>query len=177
MSLPLRSTSPKVGLSSVATMLRSVVFPDPDSPIIATYSPSATSKQTFSSAVTRFPPNLVVYIFFRFLTSSRFIEFTVPFGRTPHDRSPVFFLHVHYIRKGKAQPCFRLTFSLRNLQKRKKPRHSAPVLRLSRPIYTAVPTPTSDSARMTCPSLPHTALQSPRPIPEAFLSSLPALPV
>jgi DNA-damage-inducible protein D len=48
--LPLRITSPPVGLSSDASILRSVVFPEPDSPIIATYSPCSTLKFTLESA-------------------------------------------------------------------------------------------------------------------------------
>ena len=51
-SRPFRSTSPLVGLSREARMLSRVVFPEPDSPIIATYSPSSTVKETFSSAWT-----------------------------------------------------------------------------------------------------------------------------
>ena len=40
-------TCPPVGLSSAAKMFKSVVFPEPDSPMIATYSPSSTEKERF----------------------------------------------------------------------------------------------------------------------------------
>ena len=62
-STPESRTSPAVGLSSVARMFRSVVFPEPLSPMIATNSPSSTEKFTSESACTCVPPNLVVYIF------------------------------------------------------------------------------------------------------------------
>ena len=45
--LPFSSTSPPVGLSSDASMFSSVVLPEPDSPMIATYSPSSTEKFMF----------------------------------------------------------------------------------------------------------------------------------
>ena len=64
-STPESRTSPAVGLSSVARMFRSVVFPEPLSPMIATNSPSSTEKFTSESACTCVPPNLVVYIFFK----------------------------------------------------------------------------------------------------------------
>ena len=66
---PFKSTSPAVGLSSAARIFKSVVFPEPDSPMIATYSPSSTEKLMFFNACTWLPPNLVVYIFLRLLTS------------------------------------------------------------------------------------------------------------
>ena len=52
MSRPSSSTWPEVGLSSAARMFRSVVLPEPDSPMMATYSPSTTEKLTFESAWT-----------------------------------------------------------------------------------------------------------------------------
>ena len=45
-------TSPLVGLSSDARIFSNVVLPEPDSPIMATYSPCSTEKETFDSAVT-----------------------------------------------------------------------------------------------------------------------------
>ena len=55
-SFPSSSTSPEVGLSSAARMFRSVVLPEPDSPMMARYSPSSTEKLTFDSAWTGAPP-------------------------------------------------------------------------------------------------------------------------
>ena len=75
---PSRSTSPEVGLSSVARIFRSVVFPEPLSPIIATNSPFSTEKFTLFNACTLFPPKRVVYIFFRFVTSSNDIFYSSP---------------------------------------------------------------------------------------------------
>ena len=57
---PSKLTTPLVGLSKAAKMFKRVVLPDPDSPIIATYSPSSTLKDTFFKASTLFPPNRVV---------------------------------------------------------------------------------------------------------------------
>ena len=70
MSLPDRITCPAVGLSRDAMMFSRVVFPEPDSPMMATYSPCSTEKFTLSSACTLLPPRRVVYTFFRFFTSS-----------------------------------------------------------------------------------------------------------
>ena len=93
-SLPSRTTLPAVGRSRAARMLRSVVLPEPDSPMIATYSPFSTVKVTLESACTLFPPNLVVYTFCRLLTSkmdilfcssvSRFLRFLGCFRIPPH---------------------------------------------------------------------------------------------
>ena len=47
---PFSKTSPLVGLSSEANILSRVVLPEPDSPIIATYSPSSTEKDTSDKA-------------------------------------------------------------------------------------------------------------------------------
>ena len=55
-TLPSNSTSPEVGLSSAARMFSSVVLPEPDSPMIARYSPCSTEKVTFESACTDAPP-------------------------------------------------------------------------------------------------------------------------
>ena len=68
MSLSSRSpshTSPLVGLSSAASMFSSVVFPEPLSPMMATYSPSSTEKETLESACTWWPPKRVAYTFLR----------------------------------------------------------------------------------------------------------------
>ena len=51
MSMPSRSTRPAVGRSTAATRLRSVLFPDPDRPIIATNSPAGTSRSTPRNAI------------------------------------------------------------------------------------------------------------------------------
>ena len=51
-----------------------VVLPEPDSPIIATNSPSSTENVTFESACTLFPPKRVLYIFLIFVTSSKAIN-------------------------------------------------------------------------------------------------------
>ena len=51
-SFPSNKTSPLVGLSNEARIFKSVVFPLPDSPIIAIYSPSSTSKETSFKAST-----------------------------------------------------------------------------------------------------------------------------
>ena len=67
---------PRVGLSRAANMLRRVVFPEPDSPIIATYSPFSTEKDTLLSACTLLAPKRVVYIFFRLFTSKMAIRHT-----------------------------------------------------------------------------------------------------
>ena len=72
--LPFKITCPLVGLSREARMLSKVVFPEPDSPIIATYSPSSTEKLTSFNACTFTCPNLAVYIFFTFFTSSKVIS-------------------------------------------------------------------------------------------------------
>ncbi len=48
--LPDKMTWPEVGLSRDAMMFKSVVLPEPDSPIIATYSPCSTVKFTLSRA-------------------------------------------------------------------------------------------------------------------------------
>ena len=60
MSRPSSFTLPAVGLSSAARMFRRVVLPEPDSPIMATYSPSSTEKSTCRRAVTWLPPKRVV---------------------------------------------------------------------------------------------------------------------
>ena len=54
------STSPPVGLSRAARILSSVVLPEPDSPMMATYSPASTEKFTFGRACTWLPPKRVV---------------------------------------------------------------------------------------------------------------------
>ena len=68
MSRPSKSTLPLVGLSRAARMFSSVVLPEPDSPMMATYSPGSTAKFTLVRAWTFWPPKRVVYIFFRSLT-------------------------------------------------------------------------------------------------------------
>lgn len=83
MFLPARTTCPPVGLSRDAMMFKSVVLPEPDSPIIATYSPCSTVKFTLSRACTLLPPRRVVYIFLRFLTSSNAIFVPPRFRRCP----------------------------------------------------------------------------------------------
>ena len=45
-TLPDKSTSPAVGLSRAARIFSRVVLPEPDSPMMATYSPSCTEKDT-----------------------------------------------------------------------------------------------------------------------------------
>ena len=59
-SFPFRRTSPRVGLSSAARMLSSVVLPLPLSPMMATYSPFSTEKVTSVSACTWLAPKRVV---------------------------------------------------------------------------------------------------------------------
>ena len=66
--LPDKSTSPAVGLSRAARIFSRVVLPEPDSPMMATYSPSCTEKDTPFRAWTRLPPNRVVYVFLTSLT-------------------------------------------------------------------------------------------------------------
>ncbi len=66
---PFSRTSPEVALSKAARIFKRVVFPEPDSPIIATYSPFSTEKLTSVRACTWLPPNLVVYTFFTLFTS------------------------------------------------------------------------------------------------------------
>ena len=78
MSLPLSSTWPRVGLSSAASILSSVVLPEPDSPMMAMYSPFSTERFTFLRAVTLLPPNRVVYTFCRPFTSSKTVIFMPP---------------------------------------------------------------------------------------------------
>ena len=68
MSRMFRNTWPLVGLSSPARMLRRVVLPEPDSPIMATNSPSSTVKLTPARACTLAPPSRVVYTFFKSFT-------------------------------------------------------------------------------------------------------------
>ncbi len=50
MLFPFRYISPLVGLSRDASILSSVVFPEPDSPMMATYSPASTEKFTSERA-------------------------------------------------------------------------------------------------------------------------------
>lgn len=71
---PFKNTSPSVGRSSAARIFKSVVLPEPDSPMMATYSPRSTANVTFVSACTRLPPNRVVYTFFNPLTSKTAIN-------------------------------------------------------------------------------------------------------
>ena len=59
MSSPFRSTVPSVGRSSVAKIFNSVVLPEPDSPMTATYSPSSTEKLISFNAVTSAAPKRV----------------------------------------------------------------------------------------------------------------------
>ena len=68
MSRMFRNTWPLVGLSSPARMFKRVVLPEPDSPIMATNSPSSTVKLTPERACTLAPPRRVVYTFFRLFT-------------------------------------------------------------------------------------------------------------
>ena len=65
MSRIFKNTWPLVGLSSPARMFNRVVLPEPDSPIMATNSPSSTVKLTPERAVTLAPPRRVVYTFFK----------------------------------------------------------------------------------------------------------------
>ena len=58
--LPDKSTSPAVGLSRAARIFSRVVLPEPDSPMMATYSPGSTEKFTFCSASTCLPPKRLV---------------------------------------------------------------------------------------------------------------------
>ena len=51
-SLPCSKTCPLVGLSKAAKIFNKVVLPDPDSPMIATYSPLFTLKLTLVNACT-----------------------------------------------------------------------------------------------------------------------------
>ena len=50
--LPASSTSPAVGRSRAARMFSRVVLPEPDSPMMATYSPGSTEKLTLDRAWT-----------------------------------------------------------------------------------------------------------------------------
>ena len=58
--LPSSKTSPAVGRSRAARMFSRVVLPEPDSPMMATYSPSSTEKLTLDRAWTCVPPKRVV---------------------------------------------------------------------------------------------------------------------
>lgn len=58
-STPSSTTLPPVGLSSAAKMFKSVVLPEPDSPMMATYSPCATLNVTLRSASTALAPKRV----------------------------------------------------------------------------------------------------------------------
>ena len=58
-SLPASRTVPAVGLSSAARIFSRVVLPEPDSPMMATYSPVSTVKDTSARAVTFCPPKRV----------------------------------------------------------------------------------------------------------------------
>ena len=53
---PAKITEPDEALSIAAKMLSKVVLPEPDSPMMATYSPSSTEKNTPLSASTLFVP-------------------------------------------------------------------------------------------------------------------------
>ena len=72
---PSSNTSPQVGLSSVANMFSRVVLPLPLGPIMATNSPSCTSKETpFSALNWRIPlPVLYTLVIFDTFNSSIFI--------------------------------------------------------------------------------------------------------
>ncbi len=48
----MRKTSPAVGRSKAARMFNKVVLPEPDSPMMATYSPGSTEKFTSARAIT-----------------------------------------------------------------------------------------------------------------------------
>src|SRR3954452_1904667 len=66
--LPRRIVSPRVGRSSPATHLSSVVLPQPDGPTTQTNSPSSTTKVTSRSASVAF--SSVPYVFARCVISS-----------------------------------------------------------------------------------------------------------
>ena len=76
---PSRRISPEVGLSRVARIFRSVVFQEPLSPMMTTNSPFSTEKFTLDKACTLLPPKRVVYIFFRFVTSSNGMFYVLSF--------------------------------------------------------------------------------------------------
>ena len=59
-SFPDSVTLPAVGRSRAARIFRRVVLPEPDSPMMATNSPSSTEKDTSLRASTFCPPNRVV---------------------------------------------------------------------------------------------------------------------
>ena len=59
-AFPFRKTSPAVGRSRAARIFSKVVLPEPDSPMMATYSPGSTEKFTSARAVTWLPPKRVV---------------------------------------------------------------------------------------------------------------------
>lgn len=63
-SLPSISTLPDAGMSNAPIILSSVLFPEPDSPTIATYSPFGTEKLTFFSAFTAVSPLPYVLLIF-----------------------------------------------------------------------------------------------------------------
>ena len=56
-SVPPTTTRPDVGLSRAPRMCNSVLFPDPEGPMIAANSPSGNSRETSSSARTSFVPS------------------------------------------------------------------------------------------------------------------------
>ena len=82
-----KNTSPPVGLSNPARMLSKVVLPEPDSPMMATNSPSSTVKLTPARACTLAPPSRVVYTFCRLFTFSNAMTLS-PFS---HLRIPFLF--------------------------------------------------------------------------------------
>ena len=97
-----RKISPLVGLSSPANMFKSVVLPEPDSPIMAVNSPCSTVKATSAKACTFAPPRRVAYIFFTCSTLSNAMSILL-LGPSPFVLPPVyplFFtnsLRPHYI--------------------------------------------------------------------------------
>jgi hypothetical protein len=70
-SFPLMTTLPDVGVSSAPIIFKSVLFPEPDSPTIATYSPFGTENETFFNAFTAASP--LPYVLLTLLTSNKFI--------------------------------------------------------------------------------------------------------
>lgn len=102
-------------------------FPEPDSPMIATYSPSSTEKFIDFNASTWFPPNRVVYIFFKLFTSKSAISGSSPSFLLSYFSAAVSIVFTaailfhflkdctQYSKTGKCMPSNQLTFPCRIL--------------------------------------------------------------
>ena len=75
--LPLQQHLSPGGLVQGGDDVQRVVLPEPDSPMMAKYSPFSTEKFTLVRAGTRWPPRRVLYVFLSFslqAMSSRFLH-------------------------------------------------------------------------------------------------------